>query len=58
MERKDMVNGMEKVYKAMKAVGVTNIIFGILMTVFGAVMGAFMIVGGARLLTRKKDLTF
>ncbi|MDE6874612.1 MAG: hypothetical protein K2P87_09155 [Lachnospiraceae bacterium] len=53
-----MVNGMEKVYKAMKMVGVTNIIFGILMTVFGAVMGAFMIVGGARLLHRKKDLTF
>ncbi len=49
---------MEKVYKTMKSVGVVNIIFGILMTVCGAVMGSFMIVCGARLLHRKKDLTF
>lgn len=49
---------MEKVYKTMKSVGATNIIFGILTIVSGAVMGAFMVVNGARLLHRKKDLTF
>lgn len=56
--RKDRWMEMEKVYKTMKSVGVVNIIFGILMTVCGAVMGSFMIVCGARLLHRKKDLTF
>ena len=53
-----MVTGVEKVYKTMKSVGATNIIFGILTIVCGSVMGAFMIVGGARLLHQKKDLTF
>lgn len=58
LERKDMMADMEKVYKTMKSVGTTNIIFGILAVVFGSLLGSFLIVCGARLLHRKKDLTF
>ena len=49
---------MEKIYKTMKSVGAMNIVFGILLIVGAAAMGAFLIVGGAKLLHRKKDLTF
>lgn len=49
---------MEKVYKTMTSVGAINLIFGIVTIVCGAVMGAFMVVNGARLLHRRKDLTF
>lgn len=49
---------MEKIYKTMKSVGAMNIVFGILLIVSAAAMGAFLIVGGAKLLHRKKDLTF
>lgn len=53
-----MVIEMERVYKTMKSIGTTNIVFGILAVVGGSLLGSFLIVNGARLLHRKKDLTF
>ena len=41
----------EKLYKKMKSVGVSNLVFGI-----GA--GVMMIVNGARLLAHKSDILF
>lgn len=49
---------MEKVYKTMKAVGIANIVFGIVITVVSAVIGAFLIVNGSKLMSRKKDIMF
>ena len=48
----------EKVYKTMKATGISNLIIGILLIVFGVTSGVAVIVNGAKLLRGKKDLMF
>lgn len=49
---------MEKVYKAMKSVGIWNLILGILSIIAGGVAGTLLIVNGCRLLRKKKELLF
>ena len=46
----------EKLYKKMKSVGVSNLVFGIVTIAFG--IGVMMIVNGARLLAHKSDVLF
>jgi len=48
----------EKVYKSMKSVGVTNLVFGILTIVAGIATGVVLIVGGGKLLKNKGDVMF
>lgn len=48
----------EKIYKTMKSVGSANLVFGILILLFGLASGIAVIINGAKLLTRKSDLTF
>ena len=43
----------EKLYKKMKSVGVSNLVFGIVTIAF-----VMMIVNGARLLAHKSDILF
>ena len=43
----------EKLYKKMKSVGVSNLVFGIV-----TIAGVMMIVNGARLLAHKSDILF
>ena len=43
----------EKLYKKMKSVGVSNLVFGIVTIAFGIGAGVMMIVNGARLLAHK-----
>lgn len=49
---------MEKIYNTMKAVGVWNLVLGILMIVAGVAAGVFLIVSGGKLLKKKSDLLF
>jgi len=49
---------VEKIYKTMKAVGIGNLIMGIITIVLGGLTGAFMIVNGVKLLKKKSDLLF
>lgn len=49
---------MEKVYKTMRNIGVSNIAIGIIMIVAGLSAGAMAIVSGAILLKRKSEITF
>ena len=42
----------EKLYKKMKSVGVSNLVFGIVTIAFGIGAGVMMIVNGARLLAQ------
>ena len=58
MEFKKGGNGMEKVYKTMKSVGIWNMVFGILSILAGCLTGAMLIVSGARLLKKKKEILF
>ena len=46
----------EKLYKKMKSVGVSNLVFGIVTIAFGIGAGVMMIVNGARLLAHKSDI--
>lgn len=48
----------EKVYRTMKSVGTSSLVFGILTIALGIGIGITMIVNGARLLVGKKELTF
>lgn len=48
----------EGVYRTMKSVGITSMVLGIIGIVFGIAMGVSFIVNGARLLSKRKDLTF
>ena len=48
----------EKLYKKMKSVGVSNLVFGIVTIAFGIGAGVMMIVNGARLLAHKSDILF
>lgn len=47
----------EKVYRTLSGTGAGSIALGIIIMVTGIVAGILMIVGGARLLSRKKDIT-
>lgn len=48
----------EKLYKKMKSVGVSNLVFGIITIAFGVAAGVLMIVNGARLLAHKWESLF
>lgn len=48
----------EKLYKKVKSVGVSNLVFGILIMVFGIGAGIVMLVNGARLLAHKSETLF
>lgn len=48
----------EKLYKKMKHIGVTNLIFGIVTMVLGLGIGIIMIINGARLLMYKAEKLF
>ena len=49
---------MEKVYKAMRNTGVSNIAIGIIMIVAGVSTGVIAIISGANLLKKKSHLSF
>lgn len=49
---------VERIYNTMKAVGIANLVMGILTIIAGVATGAFMIISGARLLKKKSDLLF
>ena len=46
----------ENLYKKLKSVGASNLVFGILIILFG--IGAMMIINGARLLAHRSDSLF
>ena len=48
----------EKLYKRMKRIGASDLIFGIITMVFGIGVGIMMIVNGAKLLTHKSENLF
>lgn len=48
----------EKLYKKMKSVGISNLVFGIIIIAFGVAAGIMMIVNGARLLAHKSETLF
>lgn len=48
----------EKIYKAMKSVGSSNLVLGICILVSGIVAGTLLIVSGARLLKNKAKIMF
>ncbi|MCR5202148.1 MAG: hypothetical protein K6D02_03520 [Lachnospiraceae bacterium] len=52
------INSMEKVYKTMKSVGASDLVFGILLIVFGIGAGVTIIVNGARLIHGKSKIMF
>ena len=45
----------EKLYKKVKGIGASNLVFGIITLVFGITAGVMLIVNGARLLAHKSD---
>ena len=45
----------ENLYKKLKSVGASNLVFGILIILFGIGAGVMMIINGARLLAHKSD---
>lgn len=49
---------MEKIYKAMRNVGVCNIVIGSVILAAGAAVGVMAIISGAVLLRRKSEITF
>lgn len=58
-KRREGSNVMEqKVYKAMKGAGATNIAVGVITLTVGMVTGILLIVTGARLLKRKSKILF
>lgn len=58
LNHKKRVIDMERVYKTMNSVGITNLILGICIVVAGCLTGSFIIVNGAKLLHRKKEVLF
>lgn len=48
----------EKLYKKTKSVGISNLVFGIIIIAFGIGAGVMMLVNGARLLAYKSDTLF
>ncbi|MBQ1688509.1 MAG: hypothetical protein II073_04420 [Lachnospiraceae bacterium] len=48
----------EKVYKSMAAIGIANLVTGILVIIAGIAAGVVIIVNGAKLIKRRSDLTF
>ena len=48
----------EKLYKKMKHIGASDLIFGIVTMVFGIAVGVIMIVNGAKLLTYSLKIYF
>lgn len=48
----------EKLYKKMKHIGASDLVFGIVTMVFGIGVGIIMIVNGAKLLTYKSENLF
>lgn len=48
----------EKLYKAVQAAGIWNIVVGIIVTVTGIVSGILMLINGVRLLKSKRSFTF
>lgn len=49
---------MEKIYKTMRNVGISNIVIGTVIAASGLVVGIMAIVSGAILLKRKSEITF
>ena len=49
---------MEKLYHKINAIGISNLVIGIVTILVGVGAGVTMIVNGARLITGKKDITF
>lgn len=49
---------MEKLYRKLNSVGVSNLVIGIMMIVLGIAFGIVIIVNGARALRGKKELIF
>ena len=45
----------ENLYKKLKSVGASNLVFGILIILFGIGAGVMMIINGARLLAHRSD---
>lgn len=61
MERPNREGGFfmeENVYRAMKSVGVGNLVLGIMIIIVGIAAGVSSIVSGAKLLRKRKDLMF
>lgn len=52
------ISVQEKVYKTMKAVGIGNLVFGIISIVAGVTVGVISIISGARLLLSKRKIIF
>ena len=48
----------ENLYKKLKSVGGSNLVFGILIIRFGIGAGVMMIINGARLLAHRSDSLF
>lgn len=48
----------EKLYKKIKAIGASNIVFGVISLVFGITAGVMLIINGARLLAHKSEQLF
>ena len=48
----------EKLFRKLKSVGVTNLVFGIIIIAFGIGTGVVMIVNGVRLLAHKQESLF
>jgi hypothetical protein len=48
----------EKLYKKVKSVGVSSLVFGIITIAAGIGIGIVMLVNGARLLAHKSDTLF
>ena len=57
----DVIGGLtmeENLYKKLKSVGTSNLVFGILIILFGIGAGVMMIINGARLLAHRSDSLF
>ena len=48
----------EKLYKKLKSVGASNLVFGIIIILFGIGAGVVMLIDGARLLAHKSENLF
>ena len=48
----------EKLYKKLKSVGASNLVFGIIIILFGIGGGVVMLIDGARLLAHKSENLF
>ena len=48
----------EKLYKKLKSVGASNLVFGIIIILFGIGAGVVILINGARLLAHKSENLF